>query len=193
MTLYTPEFREALGVESTVQPMLDFLEPLSSLTPRLERLLALEQRFFLADHNLTYTDRMSMAVGVEVRVPFLDPDLMDFAACVPSRFKQRGGKGKWVLKKSMEPYLPHDVIYRPKSGFGAPLRRWMRHELRELLGDHLSGDSLRRRSFFDTAAVQRLTKENDAGQVDASYTLLSLLCIEIWCRRFIDHRQFSSV
>ena len=129
MTLYKPEFREAVGVESTIQPMLDFLKPLSSLTPRLERLLALEQRFFLIDHDLTYTDRMSMAAGVEVRVPFMDPDLMDFAARVPSRFKQRGRKGKQVLKKSMEPYLPHDMIYRPKSGFSVPLRRWIRREL----------------------------------------------------------------
>lgn len=109
--------------------MLDFLKPLSSLTPRLERLLALEQRFFLIDHDLTYTDRMSMAAGVEVRVPFMDPDLMDFAARVPSRFKQRGRKGKQVLKKSMEPYLPHDMIYRLKSGFSVPLRRWIRREL----------------------------------------------------------------
>jgi asparagine synthase (glutamine-hydrolysing) len=78
------------------------------------------------------------------------------------------------------------VIYRPKTGFGAPLRRWMRHELRELLGDLLSADSLNRRGLFNPAAVQRLISDNDAGRVDASYTLLSLLCIEIWCRKFLD-------
>jgi len=97
-----------------------------------------------------------------------------------------------VLKKAMEPYLPHDVIYRPKTGFGAPLRRWMRHELRELLGDLLSERSLQRRGLFDPAAVQRLIQQNDTGRVDASYTLLSLLCIEIWCRRFIDQPQLQS-
>jgi len=86
----------------------------------------------------------------------------------------------------MEPYLPHDVIYRPKTGFGAPLRRWMRHELRELLGDYLSVDSLRRRGLFKPDAVQRLIADNDAGRVDAAYTLLSVLCIEIWCRGFVD-------
>ena len=79
-----------------------------------------------------------------------------------------------------------EVIYRPKSGFGAPLRRWMRNELRELLGDLLSEASLRRRGLFDPAAVQRLIADNDAGRVDASYTLLSLLCIEIWCRTYLD-------
>ena len=84
------------------------------------------------------------------------------------------------------PYLPRDVIYRPKTGFGAPLWRWMRHELRELLGDLLSADSLNRRGLFNPVAVERLIAQNDAGRVDASYTLLSLLCIEIWCRKFLD-------
>jgi asparagine synthase (glutamine-hydrolysing) len=149
-------------------------------------MLALEQRFFLADHNLLYTDKMSMAAGVEVRVPFLDLDLVDFAARIPARFKQRGSQGKWALKKAMEPHLPREVIYRPKTGFGGPLRRWMRDELRELLGDLLSEASLRRRGLFDPAAVQRLIADNDAGRVDASYTLLSLLCIEIWCRTYLD-------
>jgi asparagine synthase (glutamine-hydrolysing) len=100
--------------------------------------------------------------------------------------KQRGRAGKWILKKALEPYLPHDLIYRPKTGFGAPLRRWMHNELRPLLGDVLSAASLRRRGLFEPMAVQRLITANDAGKVDASYTLLSLLCIEVWCRSFLD-------
>lgn len=184
--LYTAEFRAALGDEAAEEPLLAFLQPLPAGVSRLERILALEQRFFLADHNLIYTDKMSMAAGVEVRVPFLDLDLVDFAARIPARLKQRGREGKWVLKKAMEPYLPREVIYRPKTGFGAPLRRWMRHELRELLGDLLSAESLKRRGLFEPVAVQRLIADNDAGRVDASYTLLSLLCIEIWCRTYVD-------
>ena len=184
--LYSAAFRAALDDEPAEAPMLAFLRDLPPDTSRLERLLALEQRFFLADHNLLYTDKMSMAVGVEVRVPFLDLELVEFAARIPARFKQRGREGKWVLKQAMEPYLPREVIYRPKTGFGAPLRRWMRHELRELLGDLLSAASLKRRGLFDPDAVQRLIAANDAGRVDASYTLLSLLCIEIWCRTFLD-------
>lgn len=186
LSLYTPEFRAALGDSHAEDSMLAFLAELPPQTNRLERMLALEQRFFLADHNLVYTDKMSMAAGVEVRVPFLDLELVEFAARIPSRFKQRGSEGKWVLKKAMEPYLPRDVIYRPKSGFGAPLRRWMRVELRDLLADLLGSQSLRQRGLFDSEAVQRLIQANDQGKVDASYTLLSLMCIELWCRRFID-------
>jgi len=135
---------------------------------------------------LTYTDKMSMAAGVEVRVPFLDLELVEFASRIPTHLKQRGREGKWVLKKAMEHYLPHDVIYRSKSGFGAPLRLWMRNELREMLGDLLSAESLQKRGFFNPSAVKQLISDNDAGLVDASYTLFSLLCIEIWCRRFMD-------
>ncbi|MEN8132741.1 MAG: asparagine synthase (glutamine-hydrolyzing) [Pseudomonadota bacterium] len=184
--LYSADFRARLGNDRATAPMLAFLGELPEGSAPLDRMLALEQRFFLADHNLIYTDKMSMAAGVEVRVPFLDLDLVEFAQRIPLRFKQRGQVGKWALKRAMEPYLPHDVIYRPKSGFGAPLRRWMRFELRELLGDLLSVASLNRRGLFEPAAVQRLIAANDAGKVDASYTLLSLLCIEIWCRKFID-------
>jgi len=185
-SLYSPEFRKEIQQVQPEDPMLTFLNELPSKTSRLERMLALEQRFFLSDHNLNYTDKMSMATGVEVRVPFLDLDLVDFAACIPNSFKQRGSEGKWVLKKAMESYLPHKVIYRPKTGFGAPLRHWMRNELRELLGDLLSEESLNKRGLFDPIGVQRLITSNDAGRLDASYTLLSLLCIEIWCRHFID-------
>ena len=192
LALYTPEVRAQLREVQALEPLVDFLASAPQGLSRLERMLLLEQRFFLADHNLTYTDKMSMAVGVEARVPFLDLDLVEFAARIPPAYKQRGGMGKWVLKKAMEPYLPRDVIYRPKTGFGAPLRRWMRHELRELLGDLLSEESLKRRGVFDPAAVQRMIAANDAGRMDASYTLLSLLCIEIWCRNFIDQPRKGS-
>ena len=190
--LCTPEFCAALGTARAEDPMLEFLSDLPSNTSRLERLLALEQRFFLTDHNLTYTDKMSMAVGVEVRVPFLDLDLVEFAARIPARFKQRGSCGKWVLKKAMEPYLPRDVIYRPKSGFGAPLRSWMRNELRDLLGDVLSPVNLRSRGLFQPNAVHQLIAANDCGRVDATYTLFSLLCIELWCLHFIDDNPAPS-
>lgn len=187
--LYTSEVRCELASVLAGQPMLDFLKTVPSERSTLEKMLSLEQRFFLADHNLPYTDKMSMAAGVEVRVPFLDVDLVRLASRIADRDKLRGWRAKFVLKKAMEPYLPGDVIYRAKTGFGAPLRRWMRGELRELLGDMLSTDSLRRRGLFDPAAVHRLIAENSAGRSDAAYTLFALLCVEIWCRSFIDQKE----
>lgn len=184
--LFTPRFTAALGEATAEDPMRDFLKALPPGLSRLERLLSLEQRFFLADHNLTYTDKMSMAAGVEARVPFLDLELVEFAATIPARLKQRGTEGKWILKKAMESMLPRDVIYRPKTGFGAPLRQWMRFELRDLVADLLSASRLQRRGLFVPGEVQRLIAANDAGRIDASYTLLSLMCVELWCQQFID-------
>jgi asparagine synthase (glutamine-hydrolysing) len=179
---YTPEFRAAIDNLSAESPMLQFMEALPESAAPLERMLALEQRFFLADHNLNYTDKMSMAAGVETRVPFLDLDLVEFAGRVPINLKQRGLEGKWPLKKAMESYLPMEVIYRPKSGFGVPLRHWMRFELREMVGDLLSQESLSKRKLFEPVAVRKLIEANDYGKIDGSYTLLSMLCIEIYLR-----------
>lgn len=186
LSLFAPEHRAALANEVMTAPLDDYLGALAPGLPPLQRMLALEQRFFLADHNLLYTDKMSMAAGVEVRVPFLDNELVKLANALPPALKQRGAEGKWVLKKAMEPYLPREVIYRPKTGFGAPLRRWLRHELRELVGDILSTDTLRRRGLFDPKAVAALVADDQAGRVDAAYTILGLVCIEVWCQQFID-------
>lgn len=184
--LYSADFRNRLGKSSAEEPMAQFLASLPASTSPLERMLALEQRFFLVEHNLCYTDKMSMAVGVEVRVPFLDLDLVEFAATIPATMKQHGREGKWILKKAMEPYLPREVIYRTKTGFGGPVRRWMQHELRSLVAEVLSETCLNKRGLFDSRAVQQLIDANDHGAIDASYTLLSLLCIELWCRNFLD-------
>jgi asparagine synthase (glutamine-hydrolysing) len=86
----------------------------------------------------------------------------------------------------MQPYLPRDIIYRPKSGFGVPLRRWLRHELRELTRDALDESAIRRRGIFDPVAVARLVELNDEGRVDAGYTIFALVCIELWFRHFVD-------
>jgi len=182
--LYSFEFRSAIKNSHPGSEMLKFLKDLPSNTSKLDRILTLEQQFFLPDHNLVYTDRMSMAAGVEVRVPFLDKELVEFAYNIPDQFKQKGSKGKWILKKALEGYLPQNVIYRPKTGFGAPVRRWMRNELREFLRDTLSFDRLKSRGLFDPTAVWKLIIDNDKGKIDASYTLFSLLCIEIWCRNY---------
>jgi asparagine synthase (glutamine-hydrolysing) len=191
-TLFTAEQRALLAAEDLEAPVMDFLATLPAGLAPLQRMLAIEQRFFLADHNLLYTDKMSMAAGVEVRVPFLDSDLVRLANGLPPEFKQRGRTGKWILKKAMQPFLPREVIHRPKTGFGAPLRQWLRHDLRALVDDTLSAETLRRRGLFDPAAVASLIADDRAGRVDAAYTILALMCVEIWCRRFAGQQPGSA-
>lgn len=184
--LFTVEFQQAMNWADPLGPLLDELARLPHGLRPLERMLQLDQAFFLTDHNLNYTDKMAMAAGIEVRVPYLDPDLMAFAARVPDHLKQQGLVGKWLLKKTMEVHLPHDIIYRPKAGFGAPLRRWMRNELRDHFESALSTERLTKRGIFDLAAVRRLVEMDRNGTIDAAYPLFGLVCIETWCRIFVD-------
>jgi asparagine synthase (glutamine-hydrolysing) len=127
-----------------------------------------------------------MAVGVEIRVPLLDLDLANFATRTPAALKQQGRIGKAIFKQAMEPYLPRDIIYRPKSGFGAPLRRWLRNELRPMVDETLDAGSVRRRGLFDPAAVSRLVQLDRSGAIDGSYTIYTLMSIELWCREFLE-------
>lgn len=199
LALLSEPAREAVDQVTFIEPMVEYLAKMADDTDEIDRILALEQRFFLAEHNLVYTDKMSMAASIEVRVPFLDHDLVSFASTVPHGLKQRGREGKWILKKAMEPYLPHDVIYRPKAGFGAPLRHWLRGELREMMHDLLSSENLLRRGIFNPQTVQTLIADDLAGRKDGSYTILSMMCLELWCRNSLDqaepaiHQPFSEL
>jgi asparagine synthase (glutamine-hydrolysing) len=184
--LYSPDLADELQDCDTAEPLRETLRCIPGEVDPLNRMLYLEAKHFLADHNLNFTDKASMAAGVEVRVPLLDRDLIDFAARIPTGMKQKGRVGKAIFKRAMEPFLPHDVIYRAKSGFGAPLRRWLRDELREMADDVLSSDSLHRRGLFDPGAVHRLVEMDRAGRIDGTYTIFSLICIELWCRMFVD-------
>jgi asparagine synthase (glutamine-hydrolysing) len=171
----------------TENRLIGSLKDLPDSVPRLNRMLYLECRHFLADHNLNYTDKMSMAAGVEVRVPLLDPDLVRLAFRLPLDVKQRGSQGKWVLTEAMRGILPDSVLNRPKTGFGAPLRSWLAGPLRQLMNDTLSTESIRRRGIFDEQSVRELIRLNETGRIDASYPLFTLLSIELWCRIFIDN------
>lgn len=170
----------------TAEPLLRSLEDLPGDTELLNRMLYLDCRHFLPDHNLNYFDKMSMATGVEVRVPLLDPDLVSLAARLPTACKHHGGAGKRAFKDAMTPLLPREVIRRPKSGFGTPVRRWLHNELQPLVDDTLSAAAIARRGVFDATAVQRLIALDRAGRLDAAFTLMALVCVELWCRTFLD-------
>ena len=185
-SLYAPAFAEALRGHDTASPLLASLARIPNERDPLNRMLYLEAKHFLADHNLNYTDKMTMSAAVESRVPFLDPDLVALAARIPSRLKQRGRTGKYILKRAMEPLLPQQLVYRRKTGFGAPLRQWLKNELRGPVDDLLASDAVRRRGLFEPNAVRRLISLDRAGRIDAAYTVFALLCIEMWCRLFVD-------
>jgi asparagine synthase (glutamine-hydrolysing) len=182
--LFSDEIKELIS-DNPMDFMHQKLNKLSYEDP-LEKMLFLERLYFLVDHNFNYTDKMSMAQGVEVRVPFLDSDVVSYAASIPSKFKQNGRVGKWILKKAAESVLPRSIIYRAKSGFGAPLREWLKGDLAPLVDDYLSNERLISRGVFKPHMVRQLIEKDRDGKEDYSYPIFALLCFEVWCEQFID-------
>jgi asparagine synthase (glutamine-hydrolysing) len=154
----------------------------------LNQLLYVDAKTFLPCLNLAYTDRMSMAASTEVRVPFLDDDVVALAARIPPRLKLRRSTRKYILKRAMEGTLPGDVIRRRKAGFGAPVRAWLTGDLNELVRDALSPATIAARGMIDPAEVQRLISANEAGTEDNALRLWALLTLELWQRTFLDGR-----
>ena len=185
--ILSQDLKDKIKNHSVDVPLAESLKEIPDEHDPLNRMLYLEAKHFLADHNLIYTDKGSMRHSVEVRVPLLDMDLVEFAAKIPTSIKQKGTVGKAIFKKAMEPYLPREVIYRGKTGFGAPVRKWVREDLKEMIGDQLSKKALSSRGLFDPAGVHSLIERDQRGEVDGAYTIFSVLCIELWCRIFIDH------
>lgn len=185
-SLYSQALAQAAEGTDEAAPYLQSLASIPREPSALNRMLHLELRHFLADHNLNYTDKMAMAAGVEVRVPLIDQEIVEFAARIPPGYKQRGAVGKAIFKDAMLPLLPRDVVHRPKTGFGAPLRRWLHTDLRDRVQELLAPSVLRDRGLFDPAAVARLVQLDRAGRVDATYTIFALMGIEQWCRLFVD-------
>jgi asparagine synthase (glutamine-hydrolysing) len=150
----------------------------------LNRLLYVDLKTFLPCLNLITTDKTSMAANLEVRVPFLNREMIEMAARMPPRLKLHGLTRKYVLKRALENVLPKDVVWRKKAGFGAPIRSWLRGPLRPLVDDLLSEESVRRRGLFRPAEVKRVIDANFSGREDYNLQVFQLLGLELWHQQF---------
>jgi asparagine synthase (glutamine-hydrolysing) len=130
-------------------------------------------------------DIASMANSLEVRAPFLDHKLVEFAASIPSQLKRNQDGGKLILKRAVRKLLPSEILNRPKSGFGVPLARWLRHDLSETLRI-LDDDRARRRGLFHRPALLSMIDQHQQGKRDWSNRLWALIMLELWFREFID-------
>ena len=152
----------------------------SGSTDPLGATLALYQNTYLPDDILTKVDRASMACGLEVRAPFLDADLVDYLAGLPTSYQREGGISKRLLKRSLAGRLPAAILHRPKKGFGIPVARWLRGPLRPLLGSLLGPDRIGRQGLFQPSEVDRLVGEHLAGVRDHRKPLWTLLIFQLW-------------
>ncbi|HEU4510338.1 MAG TPA: asparagine synthase (glutamine-hydrolyzing), partial [Pyrinomonadaceae bacterium] len=152
----------------------------------LNQLLYVDLKTFLPCLNLMTTDKTSMAANLEVRVPFLNREMIEMAARMPPRLKLRGLKRKYVLKRALETVLPKDVVWRKKAGFGAPIRSWLRGPLRPLIADLLSEEAVKRRGIFRPGEVRRVLDANFSGREDYNLQVFQLLGLELWHREFLE-------
>ena len=152
----------------------------------LDRALAADVGMYLPDDLLVKVDVASMASSLEARSPFLDHELMEFAARLPAGSKLLRGETKRILKRALRGLVPDTVLERPKMGFGVPLGRWFRGELKEFVRDALLGDEARARGYFREEAVRTLLEEHLEGRADRSNHLWNLAMLELWHRTFID-------
>ena len=180
--LYSAAFRRELQGYSALTVFRQHAERAPSDHPLL---LAqyLDFKTWLPGGILTKVDRASMAHSLEVRVPVLDHLLVEWASSLPPALKLRHGTGKFILKKALEPDLPHEVLYRSKMGFRVPLAAWFRGPLSQRLDDALGGGMLAECGYFEPGALERLTQQHATGRRDHSAVLWSLLMLEAFLRR----------
>lgn len=183
--LYSDDLREATRGLDAYAAHRRYFARVRETAP-LNRLLYVDLKTFLPCLNLITTDKTSMAANLEVRVPFLNRKMIEFAARMPPELKLRGFKRKYILKRALEKVLPRDVVWRKKAGFGAPIRSWLRGPLRPLVDDLLSAEVVARRGLFRPQQVKRLIDRNLSGREDLNLQIFQLLNLELWQRQFID-------
>jgi asparagine synthase (glutamine-hydrolysing) len=188
-TLYDPDELSALvgpGLSQSVDDVIGEHAQIyadNALDDEVNRMCLADARLFMAGLNLAYTDRASMAASVEVRVPFVDRVVAEAAFTVPGRDKIRGRVQKAALKDAAASWLPREIVHRPKASFGAPLRAWVRNDLRELIGDVLVSGELVDLGLLQRGPLNQLIADERAGRADNAKQIWQLLSMELWYRQ----------
>jgi asparagine synthase (glutamine-hydrolysing) len=182
--LYSPMMSEAVGGASTEDMIRKILESCTSSDP-LNRSLFLDQETLLADQVLPFVDRLSMAHSVEVRPPFLDHRLAEFAATLPGSLKIRGGRVKHILKEAVKDLLPADLLARPKEGFIMPINEWLLGKLKSYVQATLAAERLARHGLFRGSAVQALLDDHYSQRANRGNQIWNLLMLQLWWERYV--------
>jgi asparagine synthase (glutamine-hydrolysing) len=152
----------------------------------IDEITFMYERFYMGEDILTKVDRASMAVSLEVRTPFLDIDLSEYANSLPGKLKLKGMTRKYILKKALEKKLPKGIIYRKKKGFGIPLTKWLRYDLRPMLEEIFSEDRIKQEGLFNSTYIHTLMREHFDGARDNRKQLWTLLMFAQWKERFCN-------
>lgn len=184
--LYTSRFRERIDGMLTIDWMLDKYQQ-SDAQSFLDATMDVDFGFYLPDTLMTKTDIASMAHSLETRAPMLDHPFLEYVARIPPELKLKNGEiSKHILKKAVEPYLPKEVIYRKKMGFGVPIDHWFRNELKEMVYDVLLSQRAKERGYFRHDYIETMLNNHQKGKGSWHYLIWNLLMLELWHQMFID-------
>jgi asparagine synthase (glutamine-hydrolysing) len=150
----------------------------------IEQMQYADINYYLAEDILTKVDRAAMSVSLETRAPFLDPRVGQLAASIPVEYKLKGKSGKVILKEAMKDLLPHDILHRPKKGFGIPIAEWLKGRLNPLMHEMLDDKRLKEQGLFDPDYVQKLISEHESGKASHHKELWTLLVFQLWCEHW---------
>jgi asparagine synthase (glutamine-hydrolysing) len=183
--MYRPEFYEAVADGTGPDDYFGNLMARVGHRGPAYRMQYVDTKTCLVDGLLLKADKMTMAASLELRVPLLDVPLLEFTATLPDAYKLHGREGKYILKKLMEEYLPHEIVYRTKQGFPVPTRQWFQDRLYEPIRRILLDPEGILRSTIRTDYLDRVLSEHRQGRADHSTRILSLLTLELWKRRYL--------
>jgi len=184
--LYCSDFKSELNGSTAEARLQQYFSTVRS-ADFLNQMLYVDTKAFMASLNLTYNDKMSMASSLEVRVPFLDRQLVEWVAHnVAPQLKINNGTTKYILREAMRPDVSPEVLAQRKAGFGAPADYWLANDLVEMVDDLLSEENIRKRGFFEPSAVKRFVHQQRSGREDWSLQVWQFLTLELWMREFID-------
>jgi len=190
--LYAPGFAASVGGRDSGDFLRQFFRRGAKLDPT-SRLGYVDAASFLCCNCLEYADRMSMANSLEVRAPFTDYKLLEFAMQVPQRMKVRNMTTKWITRQAMRNILPDEVLTKKKMGFNPPLPQWINGELKPVIREFLSPAAIERRGIFRPDAVQALIRDHEENRRDNALKIWALLMIEVWQRMYFDKQSEESV
>lgn len=183
--LLTDTFEDSVSLAGTYAFARDLVEECDAESV-VERMQYLDMKLYLAEDILTKVDRASMAVSLEVRAPFLDHKVAEYAASLPADYKLKGRTSKYILKKAVKDLLPYEIISRPKKGFGIPVAEWLKGRLNPLLHELLSAERLKRQGIFEPDCVSRLIAEHESGKANHYKQLWTLLVFQLWYENFLS-------
>jgi asparagine synthase (glutamine-hydrolysing) len=187
--LCTPEFLASLNDHRPAQEAQNCFAAVDGLND-LDQMLYVDTKAWLPDDLLIKADKMTMANSLELRVPLLDHQVLEFAASLPPSFKLHGLTTKYILKKALTQRIPQQIRDRKKTGFPVPYQSWIRNDFKDTVWAVLTDPKTVRRRYFRPGAVEGLLKENSGG-TDYSPEIFSLLTLELWHRTFLDREQVA--